>query len=174
MTKYATFKKYESYIKVIMDDLGLTGKVIIEWEFGVWRRMGGDAVLYATEFENGMRFGRIRIAKNAAHKWTLEAIMHELKHIQQYQQKRLHLAYPELVKTNRGTDKTVWKVKWMDQIMDFHDCSKNPKIQTMYMNQPWEVEAYDYQKEIYRLFPKLNQKTYIGAINNIKFYKTKG
>lgn len=176
MTKYATLKQYQPYIDVIMADLGLTGKVNIVWEFGSWRTMGGDAILYAP-MANGERYGRIRMEKTAPKQWTIKSIMHELKHIQQYYEGRLGRAYPETKITKRGTPKIVWKTKWMDQAFEFYGVSKNPRIQTKYLNQPWEVEAYAYQEEIDRLFPKLElpkQKLYIGAINKTKFYKMKG
>ena len=174
--KYATLSKYQPYIDIIMDELGLTGKVKLEWVFGSWATMGGDAILYTPISNAGVRWGLVRINKTATHNYILQTIMHELKHIQQYFLNKLSPSYTVRIITNRGSVKHVWKTKWMDVEYDFYTTSKNPQMTLKYMSQPWEIEAYAYQTTVKRLFPnnKLpDSKKYIGRIDNIKFYKVK-
>jgi len=175
MTKYATLKKYQPYIDVIMEDLGLDSKnVFLEWEFKKWSSMGGDAILYTPISATGVRWGTVRISHEALHNDILQTIMHELKHIQQYLLHRLEPTYTKLVKTNRGNNKYVWYTEWMGKEYLFHSTSKNPKLNNKYKSQPWEAEAYAYQTEVDRLFPngKLPPaKKYVGSVGHIKFYK---
>lgn len=177
MTKYATYTKYKPYIDVVMDDLGLTDKVRLEWVFGTWQKMDGDAILYIPESDDNKRFGIVRIDKCNSHIRTLETIMHELKHIQQYNTNRLKPAKYELYTTNRKTQKYAWFIEWLDVKYKFQGVSRNAQKRDKYFNQPWEKEAYAYQDEHKRLFSggKLPPvKQYIGIVGKVTFYKTKG
>jgi hypothetical protein len=173
MTKYATLKKYQPYIDVIMEDLGLNDKnVFIEWEFKLWHSMGGDAILYTPISSTGIRWGKIRISNDARHIDTLQTIMHELKHIQQYLLDKLRPSYTKTVETKRGYTYK-WFTIWMGEEYPFYNTSRNAELNAKYRNQPWEIEAYEYQKEVSRLFPdgKLPQKKLIGSVGKVKFYK---
>ncbi len=162
MTKYATQRKYQPYIDVIMDDLGLTGKVHIDWKFRNYKSMGGDAYLFTTKFD-GVRYGEVRISNEVIHEDLILTLMHELRHIHQ----RLH---------NRLKDGPEDKMEWDGKLYSSVRLKRNGKATKEYMLQPWEVDADNYEKEVERLFPNLEIQTrqYIGAIGKTKFYKIKG
>jgi hypothetical protein len=175
MTKYATLTKYQPYIDVIMNDLGLTGKVHIDWNFGKWRSYGGSAVLYTVVYPDGLRHGDVQIDNGGEHAWTLTTLMHELKHIQQYYMDRLTPSKCTMKLNKRGTKYIrTWSTVWEGIEQPIYGCSRSAKLNNKYLSQPWEVEAYDYQKEVARLFPnnKLQERKLIGVVGRVKFYKT--
>lgn len=177
MTKYATQREYQPYIDVVMDALDLTDKVHLEWKFGTWRKMGGDAILYQTKFQNGKRYGVVRVDKTSTHESVLQTIMHELKHIQQYLNNHLSNSY--LAPRTKRTGRVVfeWCIKWYNVEYKFHSISNNTKMHEKYRNQPWEVEAYAYQATHNILFPdgKLpTKRKRVGKAGKTTFYKVKG
>lgn len=180
MTKYATLRKYQPYIDVIMDDLGLTGKVEIDFVFGSWRSKGGDARMYncgLPQIENGLPRGLVRVDKCCSRLLTLEILMHELKHIQQYISGRLSINVVwEHVITKRGALKSVPYRMWDGVKTQHHKLSMSKGYpNSEYLNLPWEQDARTYEKEVTRLFPnyKLPQKRkLIGVVGKVKFYKT--
>lgn len=182
--RYATITKYRPYIKVIMDDLGLTDKVEIDFIFGTWKRKGGDAKLYDGKPSkyDGKYQGRVRIDKYGNHAWILEALMHELKHIQQYVTGRLswNVTWKTEV-SKRGKYTSVpyrkWDGKLTRQYKLMPNKSGNPNPE--YLNNPWEIDARDYEQESnrLRLFPNnelpkaKTERILVGKVGGVTFYK---
>ncbi len=173
----ATQAKYQKYIDVIMDDLGLTGKVYVEWRFSVYTSMGGDAKLYDAITSDGKRFARIRLCNDSSHEWTLTAIMHELRHIWQSYHGRLGKAVWKTEFTKRGK-KVMTAYKQWDGVEYKNAPLQKGKGTPEYYALPWEIDAREYEKKVNKLFPKgkllelENKREYIGVVGKVKFYKT--
>lgn len=172
---YATQRKYQAYIDIIMEDLGLTGKVFIDWSFKPLRKISGNAILYGNT-DDLMRYGEITIASRNSHRYTLLTIMHELKHIQQYYTGRLQNSDGEWNKK---------KTKWLhfslwdgERVRDYSNARPAQKKEFKgYLDSPWEVDARAYEDQLERLFPKAQlpeKRIFLGAIGNVKIYKVKG
>lgn len=174
--KYATYSQYEPYINVVMKELGLTGKVKLEWRFRHWKRKGGSAILYKHTLADGTRSGIVDISNRNGHAFTLTTILHELRHIQQMLLGRLELGFSKTEKTKRGKIKTILMAKWDGELMVFHRLTRKAETAEYYTD-PWEVDAYAYgtDAESAKLFPKgklqHNYRTFVGTIGNSKYYK---
>lgn len=173
--KHATITKYQSYIDIIRKDLGLPDSLHIDVEFGTWKNKGGDATYW------NHRHARIRIDKTGDHKWVIEAILHELRHIWQYHTKLLSSV---LVKEDRAfvgeIGKTTfykvsqfsyfeWMQEWKGKLYPSYSkaTARTHPNHKKYMNSPWEIDARDYEKEIYRLFPNEFKKGKKHATNRL-------
>lgn len=181
-SKYATYTKYKPYIKVIMDDLGITDKVDVDFIFSTWQRKGGDAKLYSWDQIEGKFQGRVRIDKRGTHAWIIEALMHELKHIEQYISGRLswNVTWKQEV-TKRGKVDNIPYRHWNGVLTRQYKLmpNKQGRANTEYLNNPWELEARDYEQESNRLrlftknqLPKAKTtKELVGVVGSVKFFK---
>lgn len=172
ISKYATYSKYEAYIVRVMDELDLTGKVQLTWRFRYWKRKGGSAYL-STEIVDGKRIGTVDISNRNTHAYTLQVILHELKHIQQMLTNRLQLGYTMEEVTVRGKKRNVPAVLWDGILMKFHRLSRKAE-RAAYFNDPWEKDAYAYgtDAQVQALFPQyaIEYKA-TGMIGKSKFFK---
>ena len=176
MGRKSYLDKYQPYIDIVMSDLGLTNKVNIQCEFGNWKSMGGDCILWKLTDTDGKRMGRVRVSKQSTHSYILETILHELKHIQQMYTERLSNTRQQMYKTKRGTIACKWVCDWEGKTIDFYTNSKNLRLDNLYKNQPFEAEAYEYQKKWNTLFPNGKLATIrqrIGKVGKTTFYKVK-
>lgn len=178
--KYATLRTYQPYIDIVMDDLGLTGKVMLDFRFAPYTTMGGDAILYEGVYPNGKRYGEIRIDNRSRHDYILETIMHELKHIQQ-QLNGMKMFFKTRI-NNRGRTVYDQYTLWLDgnEYKSYsHAAKRTHKDHSKYLSSPWEADAYAYQNEVTRLFPN-NQlppkRIILGKMKHsgVTFYKIKG
>lgn len=167
--KYATLTKYQPYIDIIRKDLGLPDDLIITIKFRPFR---GRAVGGYANWPNR----HIELNNQSTHEWTISALMHEFKHIQQYYTGKLDWIWitAEYTKAGckvRNTGK--WMQLWKGQLMTPLGASVNPQLNARYRQLPWEREAYAYQDEIRRLFPRLTvSKKLIGISRyGTKFYR---
>lgn len=167
--KYATVKNYRPYIEVIQRDLQLPDSLYINLYFGLFSSKGGDA-RYVNE-----RYANIRITKDQGHEWTIQALLHEIKHIEQFHTKRLE---HHCIKKRNG--KCSWHYKWKGEVhlqYNKYVHSDNPTLFKLYEQSPWEIEAVDYEKSLLWLFPNLElpaRRIYIGqTTKGTKFYKVK-
>lgn len=175
MTKYATFRKYQPFIEVIRRDLNIPAdlEILITFRPFTGRAVGGFARM------DGNR-AIIQLNNRASHSWTVGALMHELKHVQQYVQNRLMWEWvpAERTKTGRKARNTgKWMQKWEGKLYNHYGASRNAQKNAKYQNQPWEVEAYTYENDKYRLFPGLQvqTRTLVGTSRDgTKFYKKVG
>lgn len=150
--KYATLSVYQPYIDIICKDLGIPSlkQLCIVVKFNNKYVYQTGEAYYDKQFNHGY----IEVYKKASKAETLRILLHELKHIQQY--------YTGKLKLGKGyTD------LWEDQpIISFKKRD---------MDTPWEIEAFSYEDELYRLFPGLklpDMREYIGSNNHgSKFYR---
>ncbi len=168
--KYATLAKYQPYIDIIRKDLGIPDDLQITFKFRPFRGATGG---YANWPQR-----HIELSNLGNHEWTVQSLMHEYKHIQQYYQGRLDWTWiPE--KHHRSGRRVAntgkWMQLWNGKLMTPYGASNNPQINRRYRNLPWEKEAYTYQDQMQRLFPNgelPSKRTLIGtASDGTAFYK---
>jgi hypothetical protein len=157
---YATQRRYQPYIDIIRRDLSLPDTLYIDFTFYPYKLKGGSAY-YVRE-----NYAEVCIQSNASHHWTISALMHELKHVEQMYNGRL-----KIFLNNDGTD---WITTWFDVEMPWYDTTaklKNPEIRDKYRNSPWEVEASAYEEQIERLFPNDRYAKLVASSKTIRMYK---
>lgn len=168
MTKYATQRKYQPYIDIIMKDLGLYGKVDITFVFRSYKTFGGDA-MYNKVFKTGV----IRIDNAAEHQYVLETLMHEIRHIWQvYTGIRTGHFWSQYTNANGEFEELdCWKGK-IYKVYN-HAVQRQHKEHKLYMNSPWEIDANRYEKKRSKLFPNnnLQQSKIVGKVGKATFYK---
>lgn len=159
-----TYALYKEFIDVVMQDLGLTNNVELDWYFGRFTTMGGDALLYDKISDLYPRYGVVRVSTLYSHEYTINTIMHELRHIWQY--------YTGILQ-----DVTIpynkYKVLWNGILYDPIRLGKKTDLES-YINQPWEIDARIYADQIERLFPNYQippKKKLVGVVGTVKFYK---
>lgn len=170
--KYATQRTYQPYIDAIMEDLGLTGKVYLDFHFKKIVSRGGSANLFSSGY------GVVNIANYGPKRWTIEALMHELRHIYQFYIGRLSESDVRREVSKRGKINYVGGRRW-DGVWYKSQKLKKGSGTPEYYALPWEQDAREYEKELYRLFPGLNvqnksARVLIGKVGNVTFYKVKG
>lgn len=138
--KYANLKTYQPYIDIMLRDLNLADKVVLNISFIAIRSLNGDSILYNTTNNENKRYGEVRISKFLNHADALFTIAHELRHIQQYQ-------------TNRLSDFDLNIAIW-DGVGYRVGNSRKKSEHQVYEDSPWEVDARLYELEVLRLFPK--------------------
>lgn len=177
--KYATYTKYEPYIKIMMRELGLEGKVALTWRFRYWKRKGGSAILHELRNSDGLRMGTVDISNRNPHMFILATILHELQHVKDMFEERLKLGFRIEEKTSRGS-KWYPAAKWDGVLYRFHRLARKTE-RADYYNDPWEKEAYTMgtEENVLKLFPNgalPSAHQFIGQMkhSNIKLYRTKG
>lgn len=171
MAKYATLSKYRPYIEVICRDLNLPADLFIDFKFASFNGVVGGYAQWRDTW------AVIRLHNAGGHQWTVKAIMHELKHVQQYYTKRLDWQYVPAQYDDNGKKRYntgKWMQLWDGELYSAYRSSKNNKIQKLYLQQPWEIEARVYEQEVEHLFPFYQiRRQYLGkASDGVKFYKT--
>lgn len=174
--KYATTEKYQPYFDIIRKDLNIPDDFRCHLEF---KRMVGETAGYASYRPNSFYGSSVVLTNHFSHKWTIEAIMHELKHIQQFISGRLkHTTYVAMNKDGsvRKNAKPIAGYLWDNKMYRPDQASKNPEIRDRYLNQPWEIEARAYEKEIKRLFPNNQLPIYARILvattsDGVRWYK---
>lgn len=172
MTKYATLTQYQPYIDVIRRDLSLPDDLVVNFTFTTFTGAYGGYTNWRGTYAN------VKLSKHSGKDWTLRALMHEFMHVQQYYNGRLGWVFvpAEYHKSGRLVKNTnKWMQSWYGKLYNALGASNNLMRNTKYMNQPWELEAVEYQNTIDKLFPDLTMpKTYLGeASDGTKFYKRK-
>ncbi len=159
--KYATLAKYQPFIDIIREDLGITEKdgILLEFKIKKYTGIAGDSILYGSTGDQ-FRFGVIRLKNSSTHEWTLEALLHELRHIWQY-------------KVGKLVDHTAKYTIWEGKEYKNHTPRSN---HNGYMNLPWEIDARDYEKEVKRLFPNYKlpvkqTRKLVGKHGGVTLYK---
>lgn len=161
---YATLRTYQPYIDAIRKDLNIPDNYYVNVRFTILRNKGG----YASENE-------VVIDKRYSKEWTIEALMHEFRHIQQRVSGRYVSTY---VKTKHGRYKYV--ILWDGVEYEYYNIvlARRKGNIKLYYDRPWEIDARVYEKEIDRLFPNLeipSPRVYVGTTKSgTKFYKMKG
>jgi hypothetical protein len=165
--KYATLRKYQPYIDVIRKDLGIPDDAHIEVMFVAWRSSTrGDAIYYP-----GSKYGEIHVSKFYSHAETLRILLHELRHVWQYYSGMFIKTHKLLSwgKKTRYVSIGIWDGK------EYEDYSgKANKYFNKYRSSPWEVDAREYEKELYRLFPgcKLpSNRILVAETKTMKLYR---
>ncbi len=160
--KYAQKHVYQPYVDHARTFFDIPDGVYIDFGFGRYTYKGGYAKMYSMEYHE------IRLDKRGGHAWILEAILHELKHVEQKVTKRYTPG------NSRNT------VIWEGKEMPFYNLTTNKNKRgnrQNYWNAPWEVEARQAEKLAKKIFPNdalPEKRIYLGAIGNVKIYKVKG
>lgn len=174
MTKYATLRKYKPYIDAIRRDLNIPADLQVIVKFRPFRGQAGGFARWQGDH------AEIELNNLNSHSWTVGALMHEFKHVQQYASGRLMWQWvpAKATKTGRKAKNTgMWMQNWQGTLIKPYGASRNAAKNAKYRNLPWEVEAYDYETEKYRLFPGLMiiTRIHIGTTTyGTKFYKKVG
>lgn len=151
---YATLKKYQPYIDMIRRDLGIPDSYFVDVRFTKLFTKGGYA-----------RTHSIVIDKTGGHYWTVQALMHEFRHIWQRHTQR----YVDIWRNEKQY------VLWDGGEYQFYNIAlaKRAGDNTLYLDRPWEIDARAYEKEIERLFPNGQLKrTFVGlSSDGTKLYK---
>lgn len=159
--KYFNELTAQPFVDAILADLGLTGKIqVLTIKFGTYTTMNGDIEYYDIPHNDGKYvWCTIRANRKQELRATLETLMHELKHLQQYYTGALAHTGKKNYKRWNGIE--MQDIPWQDSF-------------TKYMNLPWEKEAFEYETKIDRLFPGLQVQTkkLIGVVGGVTFYKT--
>lgn len=163
--KYATQATFQPYIDAIAKDLGID-LTIVEFRFTTFRSKYGD-------INYGQYYTLIRIDKrfygSRGKREVLRTIMHEMRHLWQYQNNHLQRS---------GYEKGKYYSLWMGQrYEDFSGKASSTKYHKAYLDSPWEVDARDYADKVDTLFPNMQLPEtckYIGTAGNVKFYKKVG
>lgn len=165
-TKYATLRQYQPYIDVIRKDLKIPKKAsILIWFTNINVRRTGDAIYFPI-----YNYGEMHISKFQSHTDTLLILLHEFRHIWQYATGILK----DVNVTIKGKD--VNHCYWRHDGILYRDYSRiSSKYRSEYLASPWEVDAYNYEKKLFKLFPDgelpVDTHKLVGAVSGVKFFK---
>lgn len=157
--KYATVAKYQPYLDHARKFFKIPEDVFIELRFAFFKHKGGHARYY------NMRYFEIALVKDGTHSWILQAILHELKHVEQ----RVTGRYVSIGRLD--------KIKWEGEEYGFYTLTRNKNKKNNrknYFESPWEIEAREAEEMATIVFPNDSlptEKVIVGKVGGVTFYK---